>query len=289
MRSHKLKPVESTVGKDGVERRVGLRSRQPTRIVVKGKKEFDSLKVDLPEVAADLHGIVRRPMKIHAAASRKRAIKEVNSAEPGLLPSSIRIEHCDFRQLGLADNSVDVILTDVVWSRKFEADWRELAALAARWLKSDGLFVSYIGTQGLPYFCQAVMAHLHYQWTFCVQFSHGCRSKMLNIREGWRPVVAFAKSQYCERLLHLSDTIAAPPKIEKEFHDWQQSLDVSVELMKKLTRPGDLVCDPHLGSGTTAVAAALIGDRSFVGCDIDEQHVKTARFRVANAGHLISA
>lgn len=43
--------------------------------------------------------------------------------------------------------------------------------------------------------------------------------------------------------------------------------------------PGGVVCDPFLGSGTTAHASIMHG-RRFVGCDIRESQVELARRRV---------
>ena len=44
--------------------------------------------------------------------------------------------------------------------------------------------------------------------------------------------------------------------------------------------PGDIIFDPFIGSGTTAVAAKKLG-RHFFGCDINPEYVKMARKRVA--------
>ena len=54
--------------------------------------------------------------------------------------------------------------------------------------------------------------------------------------------------------------------------------------VERLTSPGDLVCDPFLGGGTTGVAAVQLG-RRFVGIEIDgEAHATaTARVRAAEA------
>jgi len=49
--------------------------------------------------------------------------------------------------------------------------------------------------------------------------------------------------------------------------------------VKVLTRPGDLVCDPFLGSGTTAAVANRLG-RRFVGVDFRESQVELARKRI---------
>ncbi|MCY3639324.1 MAG: DNA methyltransferase, partial [Chloroflexi bacterium] len=47
----------------------------------------------------------------------------------------------------------------------------------------------------------------------------------------------------------------------------------------KHSKPGDLIVDPFLGSGTTAIAALQEG-RIFKGCDIDDKYVEAAKERV---------
>jgi site-specific DNA-methyltransferase (adenine-specific) len=49
--------------------------------------------------------------------------------------------------------------------------------------------------------------------------------------------------------------------------------------VKLFTQPGDLVLDPFVGSGTTALAALQLG-RNYVGIDISPDYVEIARTRV---------
>ena len=65
----------------------------------------------------------------------------------------------------------------------------------------------------------------------------------------------------------------------KRIHPTQKPLDLFRELIRKHSSPGDLVIDPFLGSGTTAVAA-LQEDRQFAGCDIDESYTQAAKSRM---------
>ena len=65
----------------------------------------------------------------------------------------------------------------------------------------------------------------------------------------------------------------------QRIHPTQKPLDLFQELVRKHSNPGDLVVDPFLGSGTTAVAA-LQEARIFKGCDIDEKYVQLAATRV---------
>ena len=71
-------------------------------------------------------------------------------------------------------------------------------------------------------------------------------------------------------------------------HPTQKAISVISPLIKSFSRPGDTVLDPFLGSGTTAVAAAMHG-RSYVGIELEAAHCETARKRMARfrgAGRL---
>lgn len=50
-------------------------------------------------------------------------------------------------------------------------------------------------------------------------------------------------------------------------------------IVEDYTRPGDLVCDPCCGAGTTLLAAKLLG-RRWIGGDLDETHAELARERL---------
>jgi DNA modification methylase len=50
-------------------------------------------------------------------------------------------------------------------------------------------------------------------------------------------------------------------------------------LIERLTYPGQVICDPFLGGGTTAVVALQM-NRHFVGSDIDENSIKVTIARI---------
>ncbi len=50
-------------------------------------------------------------------------------------------------------------------------------------------------------------------------------------------------------------------------------------LVRDYSEPGDLVCDPCCGAGTTLLAAKLLG-RRWIGGDLDETHAELARERL---------
>lgn len=62
---------------------------------------------------------------------------------------------------------------------------------------------------------------------------------------------------------------------------------VVTEFIHLLTSPGDVVLDPFLGSGTTAVAAKKLG-RRYVGIDINPDYCAYARRRLAGTAYQTS-
>ena len=66
----------------------------------------------------------------------------------------------------------------------------------------------------------------------------------------------------------------------KRLHPTQKPLRLFKQLVETHSRPGDLVVDPFLGSGTTAVAALQQG-RRFIGGDLEEEYVRVAQDRVS--------
>lgn len=69
------------------------------------------------------------------------------------------------------------------------------------------------------------------------------------------------------------------PNNGKRYHPTQKPLDLFLELVIKHSNPGDLVIDPFVGSGTTALAALREG-RYFAGCDKDSRYIKIAHRRL---------
>jgi site-specific DNA-methyltransferase (adenine-specific) len=78
--------------------------------------------------------------------------------------------------------------------------------------------------------------------------------------------------------------ISPPSKAEKKYgkHPTQKPLALLERIILASSNAGDLVVDPFCGSGTTGVAAVLLG-RKFVGIDIEENYLKIAIMRIEEA------
>lgn len=72
-----------------------------------------------------------------------------------------------------------------------------------------------------------------------------------------------------------------PPR--DRSHPNEKPVSMMRHFIQLHTKPGDVVLDPFMGSGTTGVAAVELG-RSFIGVELDEDHFATAERRIREAG-----
>ncbi len=71
-------------------------------------------------------------------------------------------------------------------------------------------------------------------------------------------------------------------KLRKNNHPTIKPIRLKKYLVTMGSRPGDIVLDPFVGSGTTCVAAKLL-NRRFIGIEKEEEYQKIATARVENA------
>ena len=69
------------------------------------------------------------------------------------------------------------------------------------------------------------------------------------------------------------------PIPRKRVHPTQKPLQLMENLIEKHSRPGDLVIDPFMGSGTTGLAGIKL-KRRFIGGDKDSNYVKKSKQRL---------
>lgn len=70
--------------------------------------------------------------------------------------------------------------------------------------------------------------------------------------------------------------------IEKTIHPCQFPVAIPSRLIKALTKEGDVVLDPFMGSGSTGVAA-IIENRSFIGSELKHEYYDVSFNRVKDA------
>lgn len=201
-------------------------------------------------------------------------------------PANIVIQQGDFRSIDWSpwEGKVALIIADPPWLED-HADLREpLARLCSRLLRPHGVCLVYCGQFHLPAFVETFGRHLDWTWQIaCVNENNGGAMRDSgNFHTSWRPVLVYSKGKF-KNVTTIYDVVRTKAR-EKDLHPWQSPLSEAESFVRTLSRPGELIADPCLGSGTVATAVARIGQgRRFIGCDVNPSCVRIATRRVAES------
>ena len=102
----------------------------------------------------------------------------------------------------------------------------------------------------------------------------------------------FRKGGYCQPTSYESaKTVFHQPinVIDKQRypHPTIKPLNIVKTLIGNSTKPGDLILDPFMGSGTTAVACMELG-RNYIGYEINEGYYETAQKRIRDTKDILN-
>lgn len=96
----------------------------------------------------------------------------------------------------------------------------------------------------------------------------------------WEPVLIYGKIAGVR--CHDSFTVPLAPMPETGDHPCPKPVGWAREILHRLTKTGQSVCDPFMGSGTTGVAAVQMG-RDFIGIEREPKYFDIAVKRIEQA------
>ena len=193
----------------------------------------------------------------------------------------------------LETESVDLIVTDPPYlvnytdraGRSVANDGNAEGVLPAfdgmyRVLKHNSLCISFAGWTALDGFTSAwasagfrIVGHI--VWTKDYASSRGQTAyhheSAYVLAKGW-------PKKPLEPLADVQDWVYSGNRL----HPTEKSVENIAALIRTYSRPGEIVLDPFLGSGTTAVAAVLNG-RDYIGIELDRAYCDLAERRVSGA------
>ena len=203
------------------------------------------------------------------------------------------LKNCDFRENGLQDQSVDLIITDppffmkldhfktrTSFTRNFadlnviEPFFRDMFDEIKRVMKSDGHFYIFCDGQSYPIF-----------WYYSFFFTKSTRPLVWDKKTSfngysWRhqhELILFAEMPEAKPVPTGDGDIlrfnAVP--IKERIHPAQKPQELIETLIKKSSKEDDLVFDPFAGSNTTGKACKVL-NRNYMGTEIDEIYYKKA-------------
>ncbi len=298
---------KSTVAGDlaGVRNRTPSNDRPPSTVVGKDAKSypakrspslFVTTRRDEGRARAALAALpdVRSPTSLLRAEERARQAgyrerREAADVAARLAGPGFELRVGDLRTVwdDVASGSIDAIVTDPPYNEEGVPLYGDLARLAARLLRPGRLVAVYCGHVHLDEELRLLEeCGLSYVW-HGVNLLNGrhtkIRGRMINGRH--RSVLLFSAGPYAPRKW-IHDTFFAEGRGGPEarpLHPWQQAVEPVTHWVHMTSEPGEVVFDPFLGSGTTAVAALGAG-RRFLGGDIEAGNVATARDRLEQEG-----
>lgn len=202
------------------------------------------------------------------AKERKEDLKKL---EKSIKETNIDIRLGDFKNLikNIKPNSVDLILTDPPYPKEYLYLWKALAKEAKRILKPSGFLVTYSGQTYLPKIMNYFNEYLNYFWF--AGLNHLGRKKLLvnnNIINRMKPILIYYKPPL-KKITTFCDLVDSPSP-EKQFDEWQQSINPFLYLLDCFSKPDDLVLDPFLGTGTVAISCKK-KKRKCIGFEIDNK------------------
>lgn len=193
-------------------------------------------------------------------------------------------------RLPISDNSIDLIFTDPPYPGEYLPCYEWLARAAARVLKPGGFVIAMAGNlwlnqiyhmfdeSGLSYFYNGFHDSGETGMPVWVngKASRNCRA--------FTPIKMFLCYARGLGNLHSGSFISVfrGSQKDKAFHHWGQDVASARYFIDFFSKPGDLVLDPFIGGGTTAVACELIG-RRWIGCDLDPMALETTQMRLSGA------
>ena len=230
--------------------------------------------VDTAEGTIPAKRVELKQLEKIAREAKKPVFEEINVIEN----PNIKLYNCDFRELDIKPESIDLILTDPPYPKEFLPLWGDLAKFAKEKLKDHGYLIAYSGQYHMPEVINYLISELDYVWTFCLYHVGNTQIvNNVNVMCRWKPILIFQKGR--SRFKQTIQDYIEFDRKEKAHHDWQQGLPAIQKFIEHFTNPGDIVCDPFSGSGTVALACKNTG-RSFIGSEIDTESYNVARRRL---------
>lgn len=225
------------------------------------------------------------------------------------LLNNIQCVDCKIGMEELPDHSIDLIIADPPYgiSRdlncknqklgstaklnfdfgewdKFDKEWFEIAIN-----KTKGWIITFCAKKDIGYYWDILeinkfVAIDSLAWVKPDPVPLNAKSKFLN---AWEPIVvgkrpgAYWGSKYFPNILKYQ-----APKNKTRIHPTQKPLELIKKLIELTTKENDIVLDPFMGSGTTAVACKEL-NRRYIGFEISNEYYKLSQERLNNMDERI--
>lgn len=231
-----------------------------------------------PELQKAIHE--KRPVKTVIKETRKAEKKEELERAMEIIADadhsdSFEVFHLSMQEVFEQGINADCIISDPPYPKEFVGLYGDLAKLASK--HGISRVAVMCGQTYFPQIMEEMCKHLEYRWTIAYLTPGGqaVQQWQTKVNTFWKPILIFGSSD--EWIGDVSTSKVNDN--DKRFHGWGQSESGMMDLVSRLSKPGETVFDPFMGAGTTGVVSLVLG-RKFIGCDIDDAHCKTSSARM---------
>jgi DNA modification methylase len=188
----------------------------------------------------------------------------------------------DCRELAgmIPDQSVDLVMTDPPYKRKYLDLYRWLGEECERVLKPEGFLLAYAGAYWKDQVMQRLGLYLDYYFDFIL--THGGPSpvtwrRRIVIRH--KSILAYTRKGSVNQ--PRTNVLGLYPggKKDKRYHPWGQDEESARYYIDCFSKPGDLVVDFFCGGGTVPAVCQELG-RRWLAFEIEPETAEVARARV---------
>jgi site-specific DNA-methyltransferase (adenine-specific) len=196
----------------------------------------------------------------------------------------------------LESGSIDLVLTDPPYGMSFRSNYRKekygsiendnslkwLPLFLDRTVKTmskDSAFFGFCSFHNIDTFKQEIQKRLKVKNILVWEKNN---TSMGDLRGDFAPKVEFVVFATLGRPLirgKRDPNIFRFAKTGNVYHSTEKPVDMLEYLMSKFSDPGQTVCDPFMGSGSTCIACINTG-RNFIGIEKDEEIFNTAKKRI---------
>ncbi len=243
-----------------------------------GKSEDDAN--TLLELLENRPGLLLGRSNAQAIVKYKKEKQKLELAQ--LQPSQVDLRLGDFRDLikNLADNSIDLVLTDPPYPKEYLPLWADLARESARVLKPAGFLIAYSGQAHLPKVLNMLSQYLDYYWLGMLYHKGPTGQRFeVNMWNRAKPILFYQKPPRIQQASWLEDVLESA-RADKLYHDWGQSIEPLKKLVECFSSPGQTVLDPFAGGGSTIIAC-IAGKRKVIAFENDRESYETIRKRLS--------
>lgn len=175
--------------------------------------------------------------------------------------------------------SIDLVFTDPPYLAKFKHLYYESARLIQRILKQNTFAIYYASDYWFDDIFPKMLNYLNYFGLFHLELP-GQNTLLFprNIIVGCKTIMVFTKGK-AKPYRRVRNITKSPERKTGELHKWQQSVEPAIYLINAMSKEGDIVLDPFIGSGTTLEACERL-NRKWIGIEINEEYCKITKQRI---------